>query len=84
MEWARTHTDPMDRIYAPSGYALYSLLDDYGIKPPEWLKEEIRDADLVTSKGTRAAVIWKAMWMDWMKSQGKEAEVAALLASGKL
>lgn len=48
----------------PSGSNLYQLLDNLGIDVPDWLSKEIPRTDSVPSKGTRAAVIYKAMLED--------------------
>jgi len=51
----------LDLTGRPTGSNLYEHLDMVGEDAPYWLKEEIPDDDIVPSKGTRAAVIYKAM-----------------------
>jgi len=45
----------------PTGASLYEHLESLEVEPPEWLKTEVLDNDHVPSKGTRCAVIYKAM-----------------------
>lgn len=54
----------------PTVKKLMSHLDMLGVEPPEWFKEESElRGEGVPSKGTRVAIIYRAMIEDYLKSQ---------------
>lgn len=55
-----------------TGDALYKHLRRSSVIAPEWLLEEIPNSNAVPSKGTVAAVIYKAMVYDFKNASGNE------------
>ena len=60
----------MDLTQRPTGKSLYQHLEWAGREIPDWLRSEIPENDHVPPKGTRAAVIYRAMVEDYAKQQG--------------
>lgn len=62
----------MDSTQRPTGKSLYQHLEWAGREIPDWLRAEIPENDHVPPKGTRAAVIYRAMVEDYAKQQTLE------------
>jgi hypothetical protein len=71
----------MDMGGRPTGESLYEHLDMCGRDIPQWLRDEVPNVNHVPPKGTRAAIIYKAMIMD-MPAPPSTAEAQARALEG--